>query len=320
VPFLLTFNSKGVNILVMRQTTLNNYMKIEKLHHIIYFTEDDEGNYYLGRHSTQNLNDGYKGSGNWVRNHPNPEKLRTRIAEHLPEFNALELREDVLLKEHYGKPGCMNETPCSKGFAPGDLNPMKDPVVAAKISGEEHWSHKDPEKYREKFAGDAHWMNKNPEAKQIFLDNHPNKDGRNAKLAMDRGTHVNLTNNPSVWRSAAGIHHWQNGNSPNKDGVLNQLRIEEGTHNFLGPELNAKRIKEGTHNFLGSDGNLKRLAEGTHPSQSETTCLCCTWTVPTSMFKRWHGDNCHMNPKSKRYNPKLKPRIKNSKSKGEAHE
>ena len=315
MSFLLTFNSKDVKILVMRQTMLNNNMKTEKLHHVIYFTEDDEGNYYLGRHSTQNLNDGYKGSGNWVRNHPNPEKLRTTITEHLPEFNVLELREDVLLKEHYGKPGCMNETPCSKGFAPGDLNPMKDPVVAAKISGEEHWSHKDPNATEKLRAPQMKLVNAGTHFFQ--QDNHPNKDGSCVRKALDRKTHINYTNNPSIWRSAAGIHHWQHGNSTNKDGVLNQQRVEDGTHNFLGPELNAKRVEDGTHNFLGSEGNLLRLAEGTHPSQSETTCLCCTWTVPTSMFKRWHGDNCHMNPKSKRYNPKLKPRIKKLDIKGE---
>ena len=53
----------------------------------------------------------------------------------------------------------------------------------------------------------------------------------------------------------------------------------------------AERIDEGTHNFVGSAENLKMLAEGKHPSQRKITCSCGK-TVSTSMYKRWHGDNC----------------------------
>jgi hypothetical protein len=311
VPFLLTFNSKDVNILVMRQTMLNNTMK-----HFIYKTTHTNGKYYVGRHSTNNINDGYIGSGKWPLSIKDKSTLTREILEYADSIEAVKALEGKYLAEHFGKPNCMNRTKDPIGFD-SENNPMKDPEVAAKLSGDNHWFNKDPEKHREKFAGDNHWMNRNPDAKQVFLNNHPNKDGRNAKTAMANGTHINLTNNPSIWRSAAGIHHWQDGKSPNAGGKLNAKLVADGTHNFLGPELNAKRVEDGTHNFLGSEGNLMRLAEGTHPSQSETTCLCCTWTVPTSMFKRWHGDNCHMNSESKRYNPKLKPRIK---PKGETHE
>lgn len=180
-----------------------------------------------------------------------------------------------------------------------------------KWSGDNHWSRRDPIRFRELMAGDNHWMSRNPEAKQRFLDDHPNADGRNAKAAVASGRHVWHTNNPSIQRSKDGTHQMfrrADGSSIGSDA--NNKRISEGTHNFLGSELNQARIDAGTHNLLGPDSNLKRLAEGTHPSQSETTCLCCRWTVPTSMFKRWHGDNCHMNPASGRYNPELKPRIK----------
>jgi hypothetical protein len=35
--------------------------------HYTYMTVSDTGKYYVGRHSTSNLFDGYKGSGKWVR-------------------------------------------------------------------------------------------------------------------------------------------------------------------------------------------------------------------------------------------------------------
>jgi len=186
----------------------------------------------------------------------------------------------------------MNSNLNPVGFSTGEQNPMRNPEIAAKLSGNNHWSRKNPEKYKEKFSGDNHWMNKNPEAKQKFIENNPNLDGRNSKLATARGNNIFQTNNPSIWRSEAGIHHWQNGNAPNATGKLNKKLVEEGRHNFLGPDLNNKRIAEGTHNFVGSDSNLKRLAEGRHPSQQKKSCEHCGKTASIGMYKRWHGDNC----------------------------
>jgi hypothetical protein len=127
-------------------------------------------------------------------------------------------------------------------------------------------------------------------------DRNPNKNGQNAKAAMERGTHVNLTNNPSKWRSEQGIHHWQNGNSPNAGGKMNAERIAEGTHNFLGPEHNRKMIAEGKNPWVGSASNLRRLAQGTHPSQQKKTCEHCNKTVSIGMHTRWHGDRCRSRP------------------------
>lgn len=141
---------------------------------------------------------------------------------------------------------------------------------------------------------------------------NPNKDGRNAKLAYQRGTHVWLSNNPSIRKSKDGTHQmFRREDGSSIGGDANIKRINEGTHNFLGSESNQKRIDEGTHNFLGSSSNEKMLADGTHPSQQMKTCPICTWTVSSGMFKRWHGlGKCHMDPTSGRYNPNLKQRKK----------
>ena len=203
----------------------------------------------------------------------------------------------------------MNATPNPVGWD-SDNNPMKDPEIAKKISGDNHWSKKEPEKYSELFSGDAHWMNKNPDAKQKFLDNHPNKDGSNARLAMERGTHINLTGNPSKQRSRNKTHQWfKNENGESVGGKTNKKRVEDGTHNWLGPDANNVRVANETHNFLGSSQNERMLAAGEHPSQKKVTCMCCGWTVSSGMFTRWHDDGrCHMNPDSPRYNPNLKQR------------
>ena len=260
--------------------------------HFIYKTTHKNGKYYIGRHSTDNLDDGYVGSGKWPRSIKDKTALTREILEYADDINSLIKLEGEYLTEHYNKPGCMNSNLNPVGFSTGEQNPMRNPEIAAKLSGNNHWSRKNPEKYKEKFSGDNHWMNKNPEAKQKFIENNPNLDGRNSKLATARGNNIFQTNNPSIWRSEAGIHHWQNGNAPNATGKLNKKLVEEGRHNFLGPDLNNKRIAEGTHNFVGSDSNLKRLAEGRHPSQQKKSCELCGKTASIGMYKRWHGDNC----------------------------
>lgn len=270
------------------QQIINNIMK-----HFIYKTTHKNGKYYIGRHSTENLDDGYLGSGVWVSEIKDKSSLTREILEYVESFDELINLENSYLAEHYGKPNCMNMSNTSTGAPTGNANPMTRQEVRMKFQGQNHWTNKKPH-LLESIRGENHWMNKDTFAKQKFLENHPNKDGRNAKLAYERGNHNSITNNPSTIKAQNGTHHWQNGNSPNYQGKLNKKLIDEGRHNFLGPETNQKRIKEGTHNFLGSKSNLKRLQAGTHPSQQKKTCEHCGKISSVGMYKRWHGDNCKL--------------------------
>jgi len=48
-------------------------------YHYLYVTYDvDTFEWYGGKHSTENLEDGYRGSGAWVLGHPAPERLVTK--------------------------------------------------------------------------------------------------------------------------------------------------------------------------------------------------------------------------------------------------
>lgn len=257
--------------------------------HFIYKTTHENGKYYVGRHSTENLNDGYIGSGEWPLSIKDKSSLTREILEYADNEEHLIKLEGMYLAEHYGKPNCMNRTSDPIGFS-SQNNPMKNPNSVAKISGENHWSKKDPEKFKQIFSQVQNSLIES--GNHLFVKDNPNKNGRNAKLAYERGNHNSITNNPSTMNSKNGTHHWQNGKAPNYQGKLNKKLIEEGRHNFLGPETNQKRINQGTHNFLGSEANLKRLAEGRHPSQQKQTCEHCSKTFSIGMYKRWHGYNC----------------------------
>jgi hypothetical protein len=92
--------------------------------HFTYMTVDENsGKYYVGRHSTKNLFDNYKGSGKWVRSYPKNRKheLITFVLEFFEDELSLKLGEQNLLNEYFQKPLCMNFNNKSEGFATGKI-------------------------------------------------------------------------------------------------------------------------------------------------------------------------------------------------------
>lgn len=89
----------------MQQTIINKHMK-----HFIYKTIHTNGKYYIGRHSTDNIDDGYLGSGLWPRSIKDRSSLKREILEYAPDQTALKELERKYLAGHYGQHNCMNQT------------------------------------------------------------------------------------------------------------------------------------------------------------------------------------------------------------------
>ena len=179
--------------------------------HFIYKTTHPNGKYYIGRHSTTNLEDGYIGSGLWPSSIKDKTTLTREILEYADDELSLKVLEGKYLNENFGKDNCMNLTPDPIGFG-SDSNPMKDPAIAAKISGDNHYMRKDAD--ARKNASDRQ-LEAFTSGSHPWITNHPNLDGRNAKAAMKNGKHNSITNNPSTINAQNGTHHWQNGKAPN---------------------------------------------------------------------------------------------------------
>lgn len=83
-----------------------------KYHYIYKTTCNVTKRYYIGMHSTSNLNDGYIGSGRrlWLSiNKHSKENHSTEILEWLPDRSSLKLREKELVNESLlSDPMCMN--------------------------------------------------------------------------------------------------------------------------------------------------------------------------------------------------------------------
>jgi hypothetical protein len=85
----------------------------EKKYHIIYKTTNQiNGKFYVGMHSTDNLNDNYLGSGYKLKRSVNKygkENFKMGILEYLPNRRSLKVREAELVNEDLLKdPMCMN--------------------------------------------------------------------------------------------------------------------------------------------------------------------------------------------------------------------
>ena len=269
----------------MRVIMINKHMK-----HIIYKTTHTNGKYYIGRHSTDNIDDGYIGSGMWVSQIKDKSTLSREVIVEATTIDELIVLEEKYIAEHINNELCMNMSNASTGFATGDLNPMRRLEVKQQFMGKNHWVNKNPdriEEFRER-------QNKLVDSGiHIFQgENAPMKKPENRKAASERLTHRNLTDNPSTRLSAEGKHHWQDGKSPNAGGKLNKKLIEEGRHNF-GTEFNKRMVAEGKNPWVGSTQNERMLAEGNHPSQIKMTCEHCNKTVSKGMYARWHGDRCN---------------------------
>lgn len=111
----------------------------QRKYHYIYKITRFDGLFYIGLHSTDDLDDGYFGSGtrltNSIRYH-GIEKHTKEILEFLPTRKMLKEREaEILTEDLRADPLCMNIAPGGSGGWCGNANslkPLRDPVVRAR--------------------------------------------------------------------------------------------------------------------------------------------------------------------------------------------
>ena len=117
------------------------------MQHFIYKTTHISGKYYIGRHSTENINDGYLGSGRWVKSIKDKSNLSREILEYCDDDKELIEKETLLIEQNISNPLCMNWNDKGVGWSSrfnpsklnpsrfaGDKNPMKNEEVRNKVS------------------------------------------------------------------------------------------------------------------------------------------------------------------------------------------
>jgi hypothetical protein len=111
------------------------------MHHFIYKISSSSGLYYYGRHSTENIDDGYYGSGKWIKSIKNKSKLKKEIVLFCSNFKHLLEMEKKYISENIDNPLCMNFNENSMGFSSVN-NPNKllkgTKELSDRVSGEKN--------------------------------------------------------------------------------------------------------------------------------------------------------------------------------------
>ena len=104
------------------------------MNHFVYTTYNPNNKkFYIGRHSTENINDGYQGSGLWVkRSLRKGNKLQTKILEYAKDEHDLLSLEEKYIEKYFDNPKNTNAKRASYGMLSKDMIGEKNPMYGTK--------------------------------------------------------------------------------------------------------------------------------------------------------------------------------------------
>jgi hypothetical protein len=236
----------------------------KRLHHYLYKITRFDGMYYIGMHSTDDLEDGYLGSGKRITRSVKKYGASQHKKEILETFSSraeLKNRElEIVNEELLEDPLCMNLKLGGAGGwdhidIRGDNNPMRRPAVAAKVamSGAKSWT---PDR-REQMSKQMHEM-------------------RNAMSVQPR----------------AGKHHTEESKA-----LMSQNRHGKGGWNRglkLGPDTDETRKKkqQAALKRVESGFDMGALGRGKKYNLKQKVCPHCGTSGSGPNMTRFHFDNC----------------------------
>jgi hypothetical protein len=224
------------------------------MYHFIYKITSKSGKYYIGRHSTNKIEDGYVGSGKWIRSIKNKSELSREIIEFCCE-QELKNREKHYLSEHVGQPDCMNFNTSPVGFSSGDLNPSK--------SAEER-------KKRSMRAIGENNPAKRPEVRKKISDSQKGKTRPKWKMSEQGKKNIS--------EARKGLKYSEEG----KKKLSESRKKEYAQGKRIVPDFTGK-----TH----SEEYKTKMKEYFH-SRPKKECPHCGESFHPATYGRWHGDKC----------------------------
>lgn len=230
------------------------------MYHFIYKTKSPSGLYYVGRHSTKDINDGYMGSGKWVRSVKDKTRLTREIVEMCDTYEELLDAERRIIGECIEDPNNMNfnNEPC--GFASGKLNPAhrREEIIRRSERAKKNNPMEDPSNRQKvsvankgRFAGEM-----NP----MYGKKHTT-EARERISAAKRGSKY----------TAAG-----------------RLKLAESR------KRDCRDGKRSPPTFKGRahSNETKKAMSDNARNRPKKECPFCGKSAAPHTYKRWHGDNC----------------------------
>ena len=228
------------------------------MYHFIYKTTSTSGKYYIGRHSTNNLNDGYCGSGKWIRSIKDKSTLSREILEYCEEEDLFE-REEFHISENLGKENCMNFNMSAVGFSTGKMNPACSDTERKKRS-------------------DRAKGNNNPAKREdVRMKMSLAQKG---KPSCMKGKKMSDEGRKNISEARRGLKYSEEGKR--KLSESRKKQYQEGRRDI--PDFTGK-----TH----SEETKKRMSESFH-NREQKECPYCNKLFHPATYGRWHGDSCKM--------------------------
>ena len=169
-------------------------------YHYIYKITHKNGRFYIGRHSTSNINDGYLGSGVWVTGIKDKSTLKKEILQFCKNTEELCKQEEILIKENFNHTLCMNRGKGSRGWT----------------------------------SEEASYENKKriEEGTHNFISGEISRKNQLRRSA--EGTHILQGPKNHVHQKIKnGTHHWQTLEHKLEVSERNKKRLKDLTHHFL---------------------------------------------------------------------------------------
>jgi hypothetical protein len=230
------------------------------MYHYTYKISSNSGKYYVGRHSTNNLNDGYMGSGIWPRSIKDKSQLTKEILCFYESEAELKIAEGIMLQECIDDPLNMNWNNSSAGWATGSRNPNYSPERRAILS--------------ERMRGD-----KNP-----MKAGHTEAAKKKISKAV-QGERNSFFGKNHTDETRASISNTKTGVTYGEEFKQKfRQRWEDGKYDHLDP----------SKNFLGKEHSeeSKRKIGDSWKKREKKVCPHCDIICFPNTFTRWHGENC----------------------------
>lgn len=226
------------------------------MYHYVYKVKSNSGKYYVGRHSTKNLNDGYLGSGKWVKSLPDKKELTKEILEFCQSFDELLERERYYISENIGKQDCMNFNNNPIGFPSGELNIAHDA--------------NEKERRRKRMLEDNPAKREEVRAAMSASQKGRPSDKKGIKLSEEARKKIS--------ESRIGIKYSEEG----------KKKLSEARKRDFNEEKKAKLTFSGKEHSDETKQHLKEVAS----NRTKYACIHCGVLATKQNLTRWHNDNC----------------------------
>lgn len=232
-------------------------MEEQFMHHFIYKTISSSGKYYIGRHSTSNLDDGYMGSGKWVRSISDKSSLTRVILEEFSSFEDLLIAEKEYIARCIDDPLNMNFNDSSVGFGTGAHNPSQ--LEHVKSMASKRAKENNPMK-------NGHTTEAKEKISSFMRSHNPFKGKRHSDETKKK---ISESRSGSEWT----------------DEQKKALAIVRRKEYY---EIRKDKL---TFNKPHSDCTKQKMSIA-HRNRPKQTCVHCGKVVAINILNRWHNDNC----------------------------